>query len=78
MEFEGIKIDEGFLKEYSRQLEAEAKIAENNVYEQAGVRFNLASPKQLGEVLFDQMGVEGGQKEQHHSDPAPAAHLEKR
>ncbi len=58
MEFEGIKIDEAFLKEYSKQLEAEAKTAEESVYAQAGVRFNLASPKQLGEVLFDKMQID--------------------
>jgi len=58
MEFEGIRIDEGFLKEYSTQLEAEAKIAEQNVYEQAGVKFNLASPKQLGEVLFEKLQLD--------------------
>lgn len=58
MEFEGIKIDENFLKEYSRQLEAEAKISEESVYQQAGVRFNLASPKQLGEVLFEKLQLD--------------------
>jgi DNA polymerase I len=58
MEFEGIRIDEGFLREYSVQLEAEAKIAEQNVYEQAGVKFNLASPKQLGEVLFEKLQLD--------------------
>ncbi len=55
MEFEGIRIDEGFLNDYSKELEREAKIAEESVYKQAGVRFNLASPKQLGEVLFDKL-----------------------
>ncbi|HPH83951.1 MAG TPA: DNA polymerase I [Ferruginibacter sp.] len=58
MEFEGIRIDEQFLKEYSRQLELEAKEAEERVYEQAGVRFNLASPKQLGEVLFEKLQLD--------------------
>ena len=58
MEFEGIRIDENFLKEYSKVLEVEAKISEDSVYEQAGVRFNLASPKQLGEVLFDKMKLD--------------------
>jgi DNA polymerase-1 len=53
MEFEGVKIDEAFLKEYSQELEIAAKTFEEAVYLQAGVRFNLASPKQLGEVLFD-------------------------
>ncbi len=58
MEFEGIRIDEGFLNDYSKQLEKEAKIAEESVYKQAGVRFNLASPKQLGEVLFDKLELD--------------------
>lgn len=58
MEFEGIKVDEGFLNNYSKELEKEAKAAEEAVYKQAGVRFNLASPKQLGEVLFDKMQID--------------------
>ncbi len=58
MEFEGIRIDEAFLNDYSKQLEADAKISEESVYEQAGVRFNLASPKQLGEVLFDKLQLD--------------------
>jgi DNA polymerase-1 len=51
MEFEGIKVDVGFLNEYSKELEKEAKLAEDRVYVEAGVKFNLASPKQLGEVF---------------------------
>jgi DNA polymerase-1 len=53
MEFEGVKIDVDFLNDYSKLLEKDAKEFEENVYRQAGVRFNLASPKQLGEVLFE-------------------------
>ena len=53
MEYEGVKVDVGFLNDYSKVLEEEAKKAEERVFDQAGVRFNLASPKQLGEVLFD-------------------------
>lgn len=55
MEFEGIKVDVNFLKAYSKELEIDAKLAEESVYSQAGLRFNLASPKQLGEVLFDKL-----------------------
>jgi DNA polymerase-1 len=62
MEFEGIKIDEQFLREYSKELEREAKIAEDAVYKQAGVRFNLASPKQLGEVLFEKLKLDPSAK----------------
>lgn len=58
MEFEGVKIDVDFLKDYSRELEKDAKQFEENVYAQAGVRFNLASPKQLGEVLFDLLKID--------------------
>ena len=58
MEFEGVKVDEQFLNEYSKVLEADIKISEERVFEQAGVRFNLASPKQLGEVLFDILKID--------------------
>jgi DNA polymerase-1 len=58
MEFEGVRIDVDFLKEYSSQLEQEAKQAEENVFQQAGVKFNLGSPKQLGEVLFEKLQLD--------------------
>jgi len=58
MEFEGIKVDVNFLNDYSKELEREAKKCEESVYLQAGVRFNLASPKQLGEVLFDKLQID--------------------
>jgi DNA polymerase-1 len=58
MEFEGIKVDQAFLNSYSKELEIDAKRCEESVYEQAGVRFNLASPKQLGEVLFDKLQLD--------------------
>jgi DNA polymerase-1 len=55
MESEGVRIDIDFLKHYSLALEKLAKTSEESVYKQAGVRFNLASPKQLGEVLFEKL-----------------------
>ncbi len=58
MEFEGVRIDTDFLQLYSASLAEEAKLAEENVYQQAGVRFNLASPKQLGEVLFEKLQLD--------------------
>jgi DNA polymerase-1 len=59
MEYEGVKIDVDFLKEYSKELEREAALAEDSVYKQAGVgKFNLASPKQLGEVLFEKLKLD--------------------
>lgn len=58
MEYEGIKVDVDFLNDYSKQLEKDAKEAEQKVYESAGLKFNLASPKQLGEVLFDHLKLD--------------------
>jgi DNA polymerase-1 len=58
MEYEGIAIDTKALADYSRELEGEIKRAEESVYKQAGVRFNLASPKQLGEVLFEKLQLD--------------------
>jgi DNA polymerase-1 len=58
MEYEGVRIDMDFLNEYSRVLEIEARVHEEKVYEQAGVRFNLGSPKQLGEVLFEKLKLD--------------------
>lgn len=60
MEFEGVRIDTNFLNEYSTVLETEARVHEEKVYEMAGVRFNLGSPKQLGEVLFEKLKIDSG------------------
>ncbi len=62
MEYEGIKIDVDFLKAYSLTLEKDATETEKKVFEIAGVRFNLASPKQLGEVLFDKLKLDPSAK----------------
>lgn len=58
MEVEGIRIDTGFLNDYSKDLQRDARQAEESVYKQAGVKFNLASPKQLGEVLFEHLNLD--------------------
>jgi DNA polymerase-1 len=62
MEYEGIRVDVDFLNEYSKELERDAKAAEERVYKEAGVRFNLGSPKQLGEVLFDKLKLDPSAK----------------
>lgn len=59
MEFEGVNIDVDFLNAYSRELEKEAVKAEEKVFKESGIRFNLASPRQLGEVLFEKMRLGG-------------------
>ena len=55
IEYEGVKIDHDTLKEFSKDLETDIAKLEKVVYEKAGVRFNIASPKQLGEVLFEKL-----------------------
>jgi DNA polymerase I len=55
MEIEGINIDTDFLKQLSTALTDDINRLEKDIYEQAGEEFNIASPKQLGIVLFDNM-----------------------
>lgn len=57
MEKEGVCIDVEALKDYSRQLTDERVAIEEKVYELAGERFNISSPKQLGEVLYEKLKV---------------------
>ncbi|MBU6168818.1 MAG: DNA polymerase I [Bacteroidetes bacterium] len=57
MEYEGIRVDVDFLKAYSIQLKEEIKQLENKIYELAGSSFNIASPKQVGEILFDKLKI---------------------
>ncbi|RMG80478.1 MAG: DNA polymerase I [Bacteroidetes bacterium] len=57
LEFEGINIDVDFLNAYSKELEAGIKENERKIYEKAGTTFNIASPKQVGEVLFERLKI---------------------
>ena len=59
MEKEGIRVDVDFLKSLSETLGDDIKILEANIFETAGEKFNLASPKQLGDVLFDKLKIGG-------------------
>ncbi len=58
MEFEGVKIDKEVLALLSKELAVDIDIAEKEIFELAGVKFNIASPKQLGEVLFDKLQLD--------------------
>ncbi|WP_278034762.1 DNA polymerase I [Flavobacterium nitratireducens] len=62
METEGIKLDVPFLKEMSVEMQKEINAFEQKIYEKAGEKFNLASPKQLGDILFDKLKI-GGAKQ---------------
>lgn len=58
MEREGVNIDRQTLADISTELQKDIIQLEKTIYEKAGVRFNIASPKQLGEVLFDKLQLD--------------------
>jgi DNA polymerase-1 len=62
MELEGINLDVPYLKEMSVEMAKESAALEQKIYETAGEKFNLASPKQLGDILFDKLKI-GGTKQ---------------
>lgn len=55
MELEGINLDKGFLQSLSEELTNDIKSLEQKIYAEAGEEFNIASPKQLGIILFEKM-----------------------
>lgn len=55
MELEGIKLDSSFLGNLSEQLNTDIEKLEKEIYNHAGETFNIASPKQLGDILFDKL-----------------------
>ena len=57
LEYEGIRINGDFLKEYSKELDKLILQKEQEIYKNAGVQFNISSPRQVGEVLFDRLKV---------------------
>lgn len=57
IEMEGIKVDDKFLNDYSTELEGMSNKIEESIYSMSGMNFNIASPKQLGEVLFDHLKI---------------------
>jgi DNA polymerase-1 len=58
METEGVAIDPGALNDFSKLLEKEIETVESKTYEAAGMKFNISSPKQLGEVFFDVLKID--------------------
>ncbi len=57
MERAGIKLDGNYLDNYAGVLESELLKLRNLIYDQAGEEFNISSPKQLGEILFDKLKI---------------------
>lgn len=62
MEFEGVNVDEQFLKSYSEKLGVELLAERDDIYRLAGREFNVDSPKQLGEVLYNDLKLEMDKK----------------
>jgi DNA polymerase-1 len=62
MESEGILVDARFLKSLSQDFGARIADFEAEIHRLAGEKFNVGSPKQLGEILFERMGLPGGKK----------------
>jgi DNA polymerase-1 len=60
MEKRGVKVDRAFLKDLSKQYSKELKKISERIYKAAGGEFNIASPKQLGDVLYDKLALGNG------------------
>jgi DNA polymerase-1 len=62
MEYNGVKVDTDYLNNYSAELAHSIVTLESQVYAAAGERFNISSPKQVGELLFDKLKLGAGKK----------------
>ena len=62
MEKHGVSVDEKILNKLSEKFASKIKKIEEKCFEVVGVEFNLGSPKQVGEILFDKLGIKGGKK----------------
>ncbi|MEM6348320.1 MAG: DNA polymerase I [Bacteroidota bacterium] len=63
MEFEGIRLDADTMADYSEDLAGRLETLEKDIYELAGEEFNINSPKQLGEIMFDKLKLGKGEKQ---------------
>ncbi|SFS71810.1 DNA polymerase I [Marininema halotolerans] len=57
MEWQGVKVDKEGLQELGKELSSRLKELTSNIFDLAGTEFNINSPKQLGEILFDRLGL---------------------
>lgn len=64
MEYTGVKIDSKVLDEIKEEVEIKLELLSEEIYNMAGCRFNISSPKQLGEILFERLGLAQGKKNQ--------------
>ncbi len=62
MEKAGVLVKKDELRRYAESLREGIDVLEKRIYDRAGIEFNINSPKQLGEILFERLGIEGGKK----------------
>ena len=62
MEYEGVSIDQEELKNIAKELSSRITIIEQEIYQLADQKFNISSPKQLGEILFDKLKIDSNHK----------------
>jgi DNA polymerase I len=76
MEIEGIKIDNKFLKKLSEKFEEKIKKLEKEIFKLSRRKFNIASPKQLGEIIYDELKIAATKKTKKGSFATNASVLE--
>ncbi len=62
MEITGVKVDLDTLNSMKDEVKIKIDLLTNDIYNMAGIEFNISSPKQLGEILFERLGLPGGKK----------------
>ncbi len=80
LEYNGIRVDADYLNEYAKELDVKIRDFEKHVYELAGMNFNVSSPKQVGEVLFDKLKLpyrwkKTGKTDQYSTDEEKLSEL---
>lgn len=76
MEYDGVSIDEKYLRDLTIYMNGELGKIEGKIYELAGTQFNINSPRQVGETLFDKMGIKSKKKRGKAAYSTSAAVLE--
>lgn len=75
MEYDGVSIDVNYLKSLSDEFSEKLTDLESKIFEIAGVAFNINSPKQVGEILFDRLQIQGHKKKRGKSNYSTGAEV---
>ncbi|MDD2518438.1 MAG: DNA polymerase I [Bacilli bacterium] len=62
MEFAGVNVDKNILSSMGEEIKIKIELLSNDIYNDAGIVFNISSPSQLGEILFERLGLKHGKK----------------